>query len=407
MKNKFRAVALSAAITLSFFQGKAQLYTSTPIIIPGNNVGVGAAAPAFKLSVQTNNLNDGIQVLQTGASSAALRLDNSSGGGHNWGILSTSNGNSQKGGKLLFYDYDGTGIRERMVIDSLGNVGIGIPHQPPTFSYSYAPKTKLHIHNGSLKFTGTDPIHGAPNIFWGGNSQSAPSGEWALEYNAGTKGMNFWRPFGSHDASGNPLTLVNNVLFLSDNNLIGINTLAPTAKLEINALDGNKPLNILANRPDWSYGIHYQHQGASVAHKAIAVTQSGIDIFSVNTNGLVSIGNNGFNVPGLGIAAPPYSLVVGRGILTEKLKVALSSDAVNWSDYVFDADYKRLPVNEVEDFVKKNKHLPNIPSANEVYTNGLDVAQMDAALLRQIEELWLHVIDLKKENEALKKQLNK
>jgi len=32
---------------------------------------------------------------------------------------------------------------------------------------------------------------------------------------------------------------------------------------------------------------------------------------------------------------------------------------------------------------------------------------MDATLLRQIEELWLHVIELKKENETLKGELEK
>jgi hypothetical protein len=47
-----------------------------------------------------------------------------------------------------------------------------------------------------------------------------------------------------------------------------------------------------------------------------------------------------------------------------------------------------------------------VPSAQDVAKDGIDVAQMDAALLRQIEELWLHVIDLQKENEALRKELN-
>jgi hypothetical protein len=277
------------------------------------------------------------------------------------------------------------------------NVGIG----------TSSPITKLHINDGSIKFTGTDPIHGAPNIFWGGNSGSAPNGEWAVEYNAADKGLNFWRPFQAHDALGNVLSTVNHVLFLSDNNYIGLSTNNPSARLEINAIGGHKPLNILSDRGDWTYGIHYQHSGTSVAHKAFSIAHNNAEIFTVLTNGMACIGNNGFAAPGLGMPAPPYSLVVGRGILTERVKVALSSDVLNWSDYVFARDYKLLPLEDVEDYVKKHKHLPNVPSADEVYSSGLDVAQMDATLLRQIEELWLHVIELKKENEQLKKSLKK
>lgn len=101
-----------------------------------------------------------------------------------------------------------------------------------------------------------------------------------------------------------------------------------------------------------------------------------------------------------------YKLYVQTGILTEKVKVALSSSA-NWADFVFDKNYKLQPLTEVESYIKANKHLPGIPSADEVVASGLDLAEMDAKLLQKIEELWLHVIDLKKENELLKQQLKK
>jgi len=100
----------------------------------------------------------------------------------------------------------------------------------------------------------------------------------------------------------------------------------------------------------------------------------------------------------------PYGLYVGKGILTEKVKVAPRDDAF-WSDYVFEEDYDLNTIEEVEGFIKKNKHLPNVPSAKEVSKKGIDVAEMDATLLRQIEELWLHMIELKKENDALKTEV--
>ena len=106
------------------------------------------------------------------------------------------------------------------------------------------------------------------------------------------------------------------------------------------------------------------------------------------------------------IATPGnYRLYVQGGILTEKIKVALTTDAVNWSDFVFDKDYKLRSLAEVESYVKKHHHLPEIPSSEEVYKDGLDLAQMDAKLLMKIEELTLYMIELKKENEQLKSQM--
>jgi trimeric autotransporter adhesin len=108
-----------------------------------------------------------------------------------------------------------------------------------------------------------------------------------------------------------------------------------------------------------------------------------------------------------------YRLYVADGILTEKVKVALKSSA-NWADYVFQADYNLRSLREVETFIQKNGHLPGVPSATEVVKNGIDVATMDAKLLEKIEELTLYLLQLKKDNEALrtdlealKKQVNK
>ncbi len=99
-----------------------------------------------------------------------------------------------------------------------------------------------------------------------------------------------------------------------------------------------------------------------------------------------------------------YGLYVAKGILTEKVKVAVATSA-NWADYVFNKDYKLLSLGEVEKYVKKNKHLPGVPSADEVVKEGVDVVAMDAKLLQKIEELTLYMIEMKKENEVLKKRV--
>lgn len=57
---------------------------------------------------------------------------------------------------------------------------------------------------------------------------------------------------------------------------------------------------------------------------------------------------------------------------------------------------------DIEKFIKENKHLPDIPSASEVKTEGIDLGQMDAKLLRKIEELTVYMIDQNKESAELR-----
>jgi len=99
-----------------------------------------------------------------------------------------------------------------------------------------------------------------------------------------------------------------------------------------------------------------------------------------------------------------YRLFVKDGVRTEKVKVDIASTN-GWADYVFKDGYILKPLEEVEKFVSKNGHLPNIPSAAEMVRNGLDVAEMDAKLLEKIEELTLYSIDLNKKNKTLNDQI--
>lgn len=96
-----------------------------------------------------------------------------------------------------------------------------------------------------------------------------------------------------------------------------------------------------------------------------------------------------------------YRLIVQDGIITEKIKVAVKGTA-DWADYVFEPSYKLMSLDKVESFVKENKHLPNVPSAEEMSKNGLDVTQTSAKLMEKIEELTLYMIEMNKEIKALK-----
>jgi trimeric autotransporter adhesin len=127
-----------------------------------------------------------------------------------------------------------------------------------------------------------------------------------------------------------------------------------------------------------------------------------------STNGKLYVGSNPNYINSTG----NYKLFVEGGIMTEKIKVALRNTN-NWADYVFEKDYKLLSLDEVENFVIKNKHLPGIQSAKDLAENGIDVVEMQSKQMEKIEELTLYIIDqnkkLQKQNDEiqfLKNQMN-
>ena len=66
-----------------------------------------------------------------------------------------------------------------------------------------------------------------------------------------------------------------------------------------------------------------------------------------------------------------------------------------------------LPLPNVAQYIKDNKHLPDVPSAKEVSQTGIDVAKMDAVLLKKIEELTLYTIQLQQLSQQQQQELEK
>lgn len=109
---------------------------------------------------------------------------------------------------------------------------------------------------------------------------------------------------------------------------------------------------------------------------------------------------------GIGTASIPanYKLAVAGKMIAEEIKIQLQGSS-GWPDYVFKPSYKLMPLHKVEAFIKTNGHLPEVPSAKEVEGKGIEIGANQALLLKKIEELTLYMIELKKENEGLKKEM--
>lgn len=96
-----------------------------------------------------------------------------------------------------------------------------------------------------------------------------------------------------------------------------------------------------------------------------------------------------------------YSLAVnGSAIFT---KAVVKSNAA-WPDYVFKENYKLPKIDSLEQFIKSNGHLPEVPKAEDVEANGIDLGLNQAILLKKIEELTLMVIEQSKRIEKLEKE---
>ncbi|MFD1631681.1 hypothetical protein [Pseudopedobacter beijingensis] len=120
-----------------------------------------------------------------------------------------------------------------------------------------------------------------------------------------------------------------------------------------------------------------------------------------NSDNSITVDNNGNT--GIGTNTPQEKLSVNGKIRAKEIKV----ETANWPDYVFDENYQLPDLKETESFIKINKHLSGIPSAKEVEEHGVSLGEMNAKLLKKVEELTLYVIELKKENELIKGQLPK
>jgi hypothetical protein len=106
---------------------------------------------------------------------------------------------------------------------------------------------------------------------------------------------------------------------------------------------------------------------------------------------------------GIGTANPQSLLSVNGNIITRKI----TATPIGWSDYVFSDDYSLLPLPQVEDYIHRNRHLPDVISAGEVKLHGVDLAENQAVLLKKVEELTLYLIEEHKELEKLKEENKK
>ena len=159
----------------------------------------------------------------------------------------------------------------------------------------------------------------------------------------------------------------------------------------------------------WSNQIKIDDNPKSTDIPDFTVSTEIMSSSDINSTGNLRISGTGNHFiqngnVGIGTINPDEKLTVNGVIHAKEVKVDLSGPL---ADYVFKPNYKLMSLPQVEQFVKANNHLPQMPLAEEVAKNGLSMGEMQNKLLQKVEELTLYSIEQEKGRKVLEEKLAK
>ncbi|MCX6319854.1 MAG: hypothetical protein NTW29_21425 [Bacteroidetes bacterium] len=400
--------------------------------VRSQNVGIGTTTPAARLDVKTTSNYVG-QFNGTAPMYMGLFEDNIYKGylGSYSGALDdidfgTGAGNTT--GKLHFTIQ----ANPRMTIDNSGKVGIG----------TITPAHLLHINGGDLfvqsssglirlGYAGANEWQMATtgagaDLRWyttpDGGTTITPRHYFSQNGNVGIGGFSGpGVPLGRLDVIGAGTTSSTNTFILRNSLLDTIMRVRDDGRMGIgyNSTTYGRTINLGGT------GINFYTANEAGFGGAVFPTDTSLVIWSNSglNNYLIfqpSWGNTGvgtyspnakFHVNGTILVggtnqriATNYEVSVDGEIMCENLTM---QNSTSWPDYVFENDYKLMPLADLEKSIRENKHLPNVPSAAEISKTGINMQVITKAHMEKIEELTLYIIQLKKEIDELRGELKK
>ena len=259
------------------------------------------------------------------------------------------------------------------------NVGIG----------TTTPNHLLQLHNGNN-----------PTLAIGKGNENT-TGKSTLHFNAGTgTHQNGFSIQYRKDAYYDRLDFIDGsglqkLSILNGGNL-GIGTTSPSSKLHILSETSSALMVERLNSNLFGFEIGGSSFGLYDYTTLKYQWQSYLgNMYFVQSGGNVGIGT---------IDTKGYRLAVAGKAIAEEIVVKLQG---NWPDYVFEDSYQLPSLSETEKYIKTNKHLPDVPSADQVEEHGLSLGKMNAILLKKVEELMLYLIEQDKKIELQQAEIDK
>ncbi len=281
-----------------------------------------------------------------------------------WRLVANDQNN---GGRSIFYLEDSdTGQQpfsveagapnSALYVDDVGNLGLG----------TSAPVVEIHVKDGDTPTLRLE--------------QDASSGFAAQTWDIAGNETNF---FVRDITNGSLLPFrirpgaPKNSLYIKENGSVGLGTETPTAPLHVRRTDGT----------------------AKVLVEEASSTGAGRTLFDLENNGQVKFrmndtaqtpdwvftASNAFQIDNLADVGVEFQINPDGAIVQ-------NGTQIHAPDYVFEPDYGLLSLDSLKTFVAENKHLPNVPSAEDIRRDGLNLTQMPMRLLEKIEELTLYTL---------------
>lgn len=267
----------------------------------------------------------------------------------------------------------GSSFSSKMVVDVNGNVGIGLAD--PTY--------KLHLVNKSIT-SGTafraDAINGHIRLF---ETDGTNPGTDFTQIERNADAFHIYQ----RDASS-----YQHVLTAEMDGKVGLGTASPTAGLHVKNNQSSSVLIETVGDNNADLVFQSGNDQSDIIFKDATGSLNSLLRFYEDSDGPTLSYQNRQGTP------EEYLRISGKGIVYAKEIVV---QATPFPDYVFEEDYELMSLKEVEDYISAEGHLPNVPSAAEVETDGMAVGDMQVLQMEKIEELYLHVIELNKKLESM------
>jgi len=384
------------------------------------NVGVGTSSPSARLDV-SGEVNtdsrykiDGNTVLSTeGTKTISVGIDAGANGpgdgctfvgdraGHenqnSWNtFIGASAGDSNTAGNSNTFVGASAG-QKNTVANSNTFVGVGAGYENITgventfVGHWTGQRCTEGDHNAFVgAYAGLHTYTGSNNVFIG----------WEAGHgNSGSNNVFIGHKAGRNEEGSNKLIIANDadtssVLLYGDfsSGNVGLGTMAPAERLHLHKPAGHLGMRIQSDAASYQY-LNFG------ADKGYAFGRGPDNKFFLNAEQPLGTGvlriltaTETGNV-GIGTSSPGYKLDVTGDINTTG-EIRKNGTLYNHPDYVFEPDYEMMSLPQLRDFVTQNKHLPSMPSAEEVKDDGVKLFEHNRLMLEKLEEAYLYILAL-------------